>query len=434
MTSRSGGYIKKTGIYRLIFLCCVLAFFAYQLLHLTNAHGLLPFTDNEGMLFLPQQMEEANLQNEESPQESDDDDFLVQLLNSSLPDQKAVFLYGAGLGTTGTHTINDAMGVLGLNSVHFNYGVCLPPQQLAQTQLNNRATADLTTSWEKLRKDIFQAYQLHHAAAQGFRRFQRRCLKVNDPCSWEETKNQIDQILLAIQRVIESPWIDGVTDTPYPYFPSFIRKVVSENLSTTKFGVVLTLRDSHKWMRKRSYWHSLKDTVCYLAPTPNNNNTTAAKVSMDLFQCYQEALRWKKKPKVATDVFTQFRALQSRYGDEFATDLVIQAKEFTENQTLSWARTSSVPVYSIDLFEQESRVAPEDIASRIVDTMVNNQEHRDNSKESPAFVAINDKTLFQTRKQDFVKESLLRSINDTQCFRPMEIIDYETVVQSNLAA
>jgi len=221
------------------------------------------------------------------------------------------FFIGAGLGTTGTTALYNAMCMMGFPSVHFRRS-CIHPVALLNSNRNSSSTLQNQNDFETQNvlkfsrrdqddeKSNHRFQQMDAEKAKGVlahRRLLRswRSLRVCTRRS-RQPQNQhgvsatcenftgiVDDLFHQASQVVKSGLV-LVTDTPYPFLMDIIVQVAKKQRPFT--GIILTERDPQAWVSSRLRHHvGESDLMCF---HPKN--------AFDLPKCLEQNNRHQHPP------------------------------------------------------------------------------------------------------------------------------------------
>ncbi|CAJ1959553.1 unnamed protein product [Cylindrotheca closterium] len=219
------------------------------------------------------------------------------------------FFIGAGLGTTGTTAVYNAMCLLGFPSVHFRRSCIHPPMMsngsghtMAFNRVNDSvnvfhfargrsgksmnqlqmeaaekmllveeglsAHTRLLKSWRSLRVCARRSRQQREDILSNF-----SSSRLRGGCS--NFTGIVDNLNQHASQVVASG-LAFVTDTPYPFLINFLSQVALKHRPNTV--IILTERDPEAWVKSRLRHHNGEsDLMCF--------ETTAIAAAFDLQEC-----------------------------------------------------------------------------------------------------------------------------------------------------
>jgi hypothetical protein len=221
------------------------------------------------------------------------------------------FFIGAGLGTSGTTTLFQAMCNLGFPSVHYK-------RYCARVDLNH--TID---------KSLNLGVKAHRRVLKMFGRLKNCSLnsRINGTNTCPDYNAVYLELLKEVATVVKSGLM-FVTDTPYPFLVPYLQKIAkTEGLRDI---AILTERDTKKWAFSRTHHHTWDaDVMCQRVES-----------AFDLQKC----LHNEKGPAKLL-----FRHSELRKGEEYDNFLVNSMKVF--QRTIK----NQHPTINLNLWNEELR-------------------------------------------------------------------------------
>lgn len=189
-------------------------------------------------------------------------------------------LFGIGMGATGTHTLFQALCLLGIPSVHFRE-ICVRPS-------NETSTAEASL----IAADILLGLKGHLQVLQSFRGLKKCAVQARaklSPADSEASKTRLSQgdgtcysnemnrwkfqLLEAVENVVTSG-LGSIHDVPYPqlwpwvirnFSPSTVSDRLTHSASNSReVRLLMTLRNATEWAKRRSDKHGYTaDVACW---------------------------------------------------------------------------------------------------------------------------------------------------------------------------
>ncbi len=305
---------------------------------------------------------------QDNPRDNDGGDVKKNEITNTNPNSTAVkrrvvpLILGAGRGTTGTHTMTEAMCHLGYPSIHYNVG-CIPSDEIVEASNEDENGGTESSVISEYYMTFFDISEKLRASFTHL----GNCILGQEVCSHpaQPTRDNLVRsidVLVNYTTTMDIDTIPSLHDTPYPYVMPTVIKSVKKYYNEIMPVIVLTERDPEEYITRRfQSRHSGRDIMC--KETTAINPKTLENGVFDFVGCidsYLSGLSTEEAENATIgQIFTTMGRLYNDIGDEGIAYAVEQVREYQD-------AVRSIADFSIDFFVEEERVTPEDLADKMI--------------------------------------------------------------------